>query len=109
MTGAYNVVDNGGITLVDSVTAPKGGDGKVELALGLNAGQNADTPFIEHVTSGAQSAAPVEIAATNGSTKLKFTADAAGMADVKAEAQAGTFKDAEKVTKGNLVLTFQAK
>lgn len=105
MSGKYDVTADGGITLVDSVDTVKGGDGIVQLALGLNAG---DKEFIAHVTNGAKSddSAPVALDANNGSTVLRFTADDAGMADIKAEAAKGTFKDSDKTTKGNLVLTF---
>lgn len=109
MSGQYNVVDAGDITLVnsDQVTS-KANDGAIQLGLSLNTGDTGavNTPFIANVTNGSKSGQAVNI--NNGdSTYLKFASTEQGMSDVKAEAQSGAFKDAAKTTTGNLVLTFE--
>ncbi|EPB8220947.1 hypothetical protein ACRTDB_003123 [Clostridium perfringens] len=104
--GEYNVTKAGNITLVDTDKVfAKAGDGKIDLGLSLNADGK---PFIEKVINKARSSKSISLSAKNF-TKLGFTSNEEGMADVKQEALAGTFADSNEVTQGNLVLTFTAQ
>lgn len=110
MSAEYNVIDEGGINLVDNSLVNAKGDEKIELSLDLcyKTSNESYNKFIENVKNRQSSIKPVNIN-NNESINLKFSSDEKGLSDIKQEAMKGTFAKKNKITTGNLVLTFKTK
>ncbi|EPB8220824.1 NPCBM/NEW2 domain-containing protein [Clostridium perfringens] len=109
VAGKYEVKSTGDINLVDKANVDPSGNGIINLSLDLNYGDvTPNQSFITNVKNGAMSTNSISLDG-NQNTKLEFTSDAEGMADVKQEALKGTFANSNKVTTGNLILTFATK
>ncbi|MDH2472695.1 NPCBM/NEW2 domain-containing protein [Clostridium perfringens] len=109
VAGKYEVKSTGDINLVDKANVDPSGNGIINLSLDLNYGDvTPNQAFITNVKNGAMSTNSISLDG-NQNTKLEFTSDAEGMADVKQEALKGTFANSNKVTTGNLILTFATK
>lgn len=104
MSGTYNndASFNNTFNLVDLANVNKAADNNVNVAINLTAN---GTSFIDNIKDSETSSSDVTINAGD-TTKLTFAAPDGGLADVKAEADKGYFKDHTLKSKGNLVLTF---